>query len=439
MHSCNATQINNLQALLEVTKALGQEIHLDRLLELILDKVTEVLDAERSSLFLYDPTKNELWSKIAQGYSSKEIRVGLGVGIAGVVAKTRKLSNIPDAYQNPHFNSKIDSLSNFSTKAVLCLPLIGTDEKLIGVIEILNKKSGGSFGKEDEELLIAFGGQAAIALQRAQLIEAYVESQRVEETLKLAHNIQMSLLPKAFRSDIASNLDIFAKMEPAKDVGGDFYDFFFIEEDYLCLAIGDVSGKGIPAALLMAVTKTLLRAIATKRKSPADIVAEINDNLSSDNDECMFVTFFCGILKLSTGELAFCNAGHNFPYVIHSDQTISYLKNSNYKKDFNNLPLGVEEKIKYNSNTVQIKRGEMILLYTDGINEAQDINGNQYSYKNLEILLKSRQFSSAKALVETISEDVKKFIGISPQSDDIALLATRVLEINEKETLKKAD
>ncbi|MBA2728465.1 MAG: SpoIIE family protein phosphatase [Parachlamydiaceae bacterium] len=412
------TQIRNLKALLEISKALGLEFLLDNLLKLILDKTTEVMDAERSSLFLYDPKKNELWSKIAQGITWKEIRVPMGLGIIGNVAKTRTLTNIPDAYLDPRFNPEFDKKSNFCTKAILCHPLVGTDGQLVGVIEILNKKTGGSFNKDDEELLEALGGQATIALQRAQLVDSYIESQKMEETLKQARDIQMSFLPNTLSiSQKTDKLGIYAIVEPAKVVGGDFYDFFFLDDDHLCFAIGDVSGKGIPAALFMAVTSTLFKALTLKEMSPAQILAKINNNLVYNNDKCMFVTFFCGILKLSTGEIEYSNGGHNHPYIVHNDQTFNAIKDSI------NIPLGILEEFTFSSSTTCLQKGDILLLYTDGINEAMDIEGNQYSYKLFETLLKSRPFASAHDLINTTIKEVKGFIKEATQSDDITLFA----------------
>jgi len=275
-----ARQLRNLHTLLEVSKAMAREVRLDNLLQVIMEKTTEVMEADRSSLFLYDESRNELWSKIAQGLELKEIRFPVGVGIAGDVAKTRQVANIPDAQQDPRFNPDFDKQTNYHTGAVLCLPLLNTEGKLVGVIESLNKKNGGVFDEEDESLLEALAAHAAVALERARLTEAYVEKQRMEEALKLAHEIQMSILPKIFPPfPQRREFDLYAMIEPAREVGGDFYDFFLTNDDQLCFAIGDVSGKGVPASLFMAVTKTLLRVIATRARRPEAVLAELNNEL----------------------------------------------------------------------------------------------------------------------------------------------------------------
>src|SRR5919198_6734593 len=140
-----ARQLRNLHTLLGVSKEMAREVQLDDLLQVIMEKTTEIMEADRSSLFLYDEAHGELWSKIAQGLEIKEIRFPIGVGIAGDVARTRKTANIPDAHQDPRFNPDFDRRTNYRTRSVLCLPLIGTDGKLVGVIQILNKKNGGGF------------------------------------------------------------------------------------------------------------------------------------------------------------------------------------------------------------------------------------------------------------------------------------------------------
>ena len=244
-------QARNLNALLRVSKALATEIRLDDLLQVIVEKAAEVMDADRATLFLYDESRNELWSKTTQRLEIKEIRLPLGVGIAGHVAKTRTPINIPDAYADARFDPDFDKETGYRTRSILCLPLIGNGDRLIGVIQVLNKKDQEVFNEADESLLGGLSAHITVALERARLIEAYVEKERMEEALKLAHDIQMSMLPKIFPPfPERQEFDIFAAIAPAKEVGGDFYDFFFINDDHFCFAVGDVSGKGVAGVAL---------------------------------------------------------------------------------------------------------------------------------------------------------------------------------------------
>ena len=210
-------EVRNLNALLEVSRALGAEMHLDSLLPVIIHKTTEVMDAERSSLFIYDPDSDELWSKVAEGMDEKTIRFPAGVGIAGDVAKTLETANIPDAYEDPRFNREFDKQSKFTTKAVLCMPMTTRKGELIGVIQVLNKTDGGTFQEGDEKLLEALCIQAGVAIVRARLTEAFLEKQRIEESLKLAADIQMGMLPSTFPAFPERNdFDLFAGIIPAK-------------------------------------------------------------------------------------------------------------------------------------------------------------------------------------------------------------------------------
>ena len=283
-----------------------------------MEKAAEVMDADRATLFLYDESRNELWSKTTQRLEIKEIRLPLGVGIAGNVAKTRTPINIPDTYADARFDPDFDKETGYRTRSILCLPLIGNGDRLIGVIQVLNKKDQEVFNEADESLLGGLSAHITVALERARLIEAYVEKQRMEEALKLAHDIQMSMVPKIFPPfPDRSEFDIFATLAPAKEVGGDFYDFFFIDDDHLCFAVGDVSGKGVPASLFMAVTKTLFRATASNGGTPGEILARLNAEICRDNESCMFVTLFCAILNIRTGQVDYSNGGHNLPYYLH--------------------------------------------------------------------------------------------------------------------------
>ena len=411
-------QVRDLKALLDVSKAISNEAHLDDLLQVIMDKTTEVIDADRSSLFLYDESSNELWSKIAQKLGKiKEIRFAVGVGIAGEVAKTRNGINIKDAYNDPRFNPEFDKQTGYHTRSILCIPIISINGNLVGVIQVLNKKGGRVFDKRDESLLEALVSHAAVALERAKLTEAYVEKQRIEEALKLARDIQMSILPKRFPPFPDRNeFEIFATIEPAKEVGGDFYDFFFIDQQNLYFCIGDVSGKGIPASLFMAVTKTLIKAKTTKGMFPDEILTNVNKELCVDNDTAMFVTIFCGILNTSTGEVFYSNGGHNHPYILSQDHGTKPLNNES------GMALGVNEAAKYSTSAVTLAPGDSIFLYTDGVTEAMDIHGNFYTDERLIRLLGNQKHLPIEDRLRTTLNDLKNFSSGAPPADDITLL-----------------
>ena len=410
-------QARNLNALLRVSKALATEIRLDDLLQVIVEKAAEVMDADRATLFLYDESRNELWSKTTQRLEIKEIRLPLGVGIAGNVAKTRTAINIPDTSADARFDPDFDKETGYRTRSILCLPLIGNGDRLIGVIQVLNKKDQQVFNEADESLLGGLSAHITVALERARLIEAYVEKERMEEALKLAHDIQMSMLPKIFPPfPERHEFDIFAAIAPAKEVGGDLYDFFFIDDDHLCFAIGDVSGKGVPASLFMAVTKTLFKATAGNGGAPGEILARLNAEICRDNESCMFVTLFCAILNIRTGQVDYSNGGHNLPYYLHHSG-VTPLEN------LGGRALGVVEQSPYMSGRMILSPGEALLLYTDGVTEAMDSRERLYSDQRLEQFLASNRGSSPRQIIDDLVSDVRHFVAGAPQSDDITALA----------------
>jgi sigma-B regulation protein RsbU (phosphoserine phosphatase) len=410
-------QARNLNALLRVSKSLATEIRLDNLLQVIVQEAAEVLDADRATLFLYDESRNELWSKTTQRLEIKEIRIPLGIGIAGTVAKTRTPINIPDAYADARFNASFDKETGYRTRSILCMPLIGNGDRLIGVIQVLNKKDQEVFNGADESLLGGLSAHITVALERARLIEAYVEKERMEEALKLAHDIQMNMLPKIFPPfPERQEFDIFAAIVPAKEVGGDLYDFFFIDNDHLCFAVGDVSGKGVPASLFMAVTKTLFRSTASNGGTPGEILARLNAEICRDNESCMFVTLFCGILNIRTGQVDYSNGGHNVPYYLHHDG-VSPLEN------LGGRALGLVEQSPYASGRMVLRPGEALLLYTDGVTEAMDSSETLYSDQRLAQFLGTNRGSAPRQIIGDLIGDVRQFAGGAAQSDDITVLA----------------
>ncbi len=252
--------------------------------------------------------------------------------------------------------------------------------------------------------------------------------ERIESELQIAHEIQMSMVPKIFPPfPERSEFDIFATLVPAKEVGGDLYDFFFIDNDHLCFAVGDVSGKGVPASLFMAVTKTLFRATAGNGGTPGEILARLNAEICRDNESCMFVTFFCGILNTRTGQVDYSNGGHNLPYYLHHDG-ISPLENAGGRA------LGLVEQSPYASKRMVLGPGEGLLLYSDGVTEAMDSSEALYSDQRLARFLASNRRSSPRQIIGDLVSDVRRFAGGAPQSDDITVLALHYLGTTENMT-----
>lgn len=250
-----------------------------------------------------------------------------------------------------------------------------------------------------------------------QLKETTAAKERIESELKIAHDIQMSILPRTFPAfPQRTEFDIYACIEPAKEVGGDFYDFFFIDDDNLCFCIGDVSGKGVPASLFMAVTRTLIKAKSSKNLTPGVVLSRVNEDLCIDNTSCMFVTIFLGILNIRTGELTYSNGGHNFPYVIRNNGEFS---------QFEKMPgiaLGVMDGFVFQERRITLNAGDYLYLYTDGVNEAMNYDGKMYDYERMNLYFKGALRMTPREMTENSLKDLKNFVSNAPQSDDITIL-----------------
>jgi sigma-B regulation protein RsbU (phosphoserine phosphatase) len=246
------------------------------------------------------------------------------------------------------------------------------------------------------------------------------QKQHIESELNIAARIQRDMLPMIFPAyPERQEIDIFASMSPAKQVGGDFYDFFLINPNKLCFVIGDVSGKGIPAALFMVISKTLLKSEAMMDISPAEILYNVNNSLNSGNDEMMFVTVLLCILDLTTGEVEFANGGHNPPLIMKKDHNVDFITLNKAKI------LGVFPNALYSNQKLVLANDEILFLYTDGVTEAMDINNNQFSEKTLHKTISGLQGLSVEKIEGGILKAVKKFVKEAEQSDDITILVAQ--------------
>ena len=253
--------------------------------------------------------------------------------------------------------------------------------------------------------------------------EEHTQLESIKGDLAVVREIQQAILPRIFPPfpEEAANMDIAASMNAAKDVGGDFYDFFRIDDDKIGFVIADVSGKGIPAAIFMAVSRTLIRATGIRGVTPSECISYSNDLLAKESANNMFVTVFYGIYNIKTGEVTYTNAGHNPPYLIKAGGTIEQLPLS---KD---IVVGALDDFQFSEETLQLEHGETLLLYTDGVTEAINVNDEEYGEKRLEETLKDVTQQNCQQIINTVKADVKTFAGEAEQSDDITLLAIKRL------------
>ncbi len=411
----DARAVRHLGSLLEVSKALAVQVELDPLLTVILNKATEVMEAERSTIFMHDDKLRVLRSHLSGQIKRDAMHLHLGVGIAGHVAQTLALLNVSDAYADPRFNPRFDKETGFRTRNILCAPLLSQDGRLLGVIQLLNKRGSAAFSTDDETLLLAFASIAGVAVDRARLVAAVVESKRIEESLRLAHDIQMGMLTRRFPT---GGVRMHAVLEPARGVGGDFYDL--LEQDgRVWFAVGDVSGKGMGAALFMAITLTLFRASTESAEGPAEVLGRMNRALSRDNERAMFVTAFVALLDLATGKVSYANGGHNPPYVLRATGGLELLANADCPA------LGVLEEARYANSELTLEPGDGMLLYTDGVTEAQAPDESFYGIERLEALLRTLALKTPAECVESVVGAVSSFAAGAPPADDLTVLALR--------------
>ncbi|MGA9883716.1 MAG: GAF domain-containing SpoIIE family protein phosphatase [Candidatus Acidiferrales bacterium] len=415
-----------LEILLRISKSLGQEIQLDPLLKLIVAEVTAAMQAERTTLFLVNREKpNELLSRVAEELDSQKIRVPFGFGIAGTTAQTREIINIADAYNDTRFNSAFDKSSGFRTRSVLSMPILNQTNQLVGVVQVLNKKSGGAFTGEDERFLDAISVHLGIALDRAEMVEAYLQSEIVRKSLELAKEIQMGLIPKDFSVlPEFGEFEIFARIVPAFEVGGDFYDFFPLDAERVCFIIGDVSGKGVPAALFMAMVRTAFKMSAIASPQSVSVaMSRVNQFLCESNPRQMFVTAFAGILDRHTGRVVYTDAGHEPPCVLGASGKVARLVDK-----VGGTVLGLLPDETYPGGTIDLDPGDALVLYTDGVSEAMNSSLELFGAEAIQVALgRVRQPARSETIIQMLLDDVSLFVGNAKQSDDITTLVIKYL------------
>ncbi len=243
----------------------------------------------------------------------------------------------------------------------------------------------------------------------------------IQSDLSVAREIQQGILPRSFKLKLSNPeaVDIFASMEAAKDVGGDFYDLFPIDDHRIGFAIADVSGKGVPAAIFMAVSHTLIKATGIRDLASNECMETVNNILCGESVGSMFVTVFYGIYDSETGQVDYTNAGHNPPYILHADGSVEMLQNDG------NLVLGVMENMKFKRSSLQLNPGDALVMYTDGVTEAENKEHAQFGESRLEAELAALKGSDSKHMVETVLSKVREFAAGAPQSDDITQLVIR--------------
>ncbi len=410
--------MRELRAMLTVSRIMAANVDLNDLLELIINELVRAIDAERGTLYLVDEEKGELFSRVLLEDTGdlREIRVDIGDGIAGHVAATGEVLNIERAYDDPRFARAFDQTTGYQTHTILTAPMRNPQQKIIGVVQLLNKK-GRPFTDRDERLLTAMAAQAAVSIENTRLYAQELEQQLVNQELETAWAIQKSFLPQTIPQ--RAGWDIGAFWRPMREVAGDFYDFYTLPDGRLAVVIADVSGKGVPAALFMALTVTVLRFALSLNFAPGEMMDHANSRLISDQQSRMFATVFVGYLDLQSGVLQFASAGHDLPLLYRAATgCCEYLTASG-------VAMGLFKEANFAEETVTLADGDVLILYTDGITEVINAEEEEFGEERLEELVVRCASRSAGELAELIVEAAAAFAEDQGAFDDETLVVVK--------------
>jgi sigma-B regulation protein RsbU (phosphoserine phosphatase) len=410
--------VRELRAMLNVSRIMAANVDLDDLLELIINELVRTIDAERGTLYLVDEERDELFSRILLEDTGdlREIRVKIGEGIAGHVAATGEVLNIQHAYDDPRFARVFDQTTGYQTRTILTAPMRNPQQKIIGVVQLLNKK-GRLFTDRDERLLTAMAAQAAVSIENTRLYAQEMEQQLINQELETAWAIQKSFLPQTVPQH--AGWEIGAFWRPIREVAGDFYDFYTLPDERLAIAIADVSGKGIPAALFMALTVTVLRFAMSLNFAPGEMMDHANSRLISDQQSRMFATVFVGYLDLKSGILQFASAGHNPPLLYRA------ATGRCEQLTASGVAMGLFKEADYAEETVTLADGDVLVLYTDGITEMIDAEEEEFGEERLEELVVQYASRPAGELADLIIEAAAAFAQDEGAFDDETLVVVK--------------
>ncbi|MDP9360892.1 MAG: SpoIIE family protein phosphatase [Acidobacteriota bacterium] len=408
-------EIERLRTLVEASKLINSSIEPDTLFASILTVARNELHVERGTLYFVDDQKQEIWTKIA-GELSNEIRLPIGKGLAGTVAATGQAVILHDAYQDPRFDRSLDQKTGYRTRSMLCVPIKNRGERVVGVLQLLNKTNG-SFGPRDLEFLSGISDHMAIAMENATLHMELLEKQRMEQELALGREIQSRLLPSA-PVDVRG-IELGALSLPCYEVGGDYFDFLELPDGDLGLAIGDVSGKGVSAALIMSSVQAALRVAAPIEDDLARLVARLNALIFRSARGRKYATFFFGRYSPSTGVLRYVNAGHNPPYIATAEGLTEI--------ESTGRPIGILPESSYTEEMIELPHGSTLFLYTDGLNEAADPDEIEFGNEQLRALFLAQRNEATNEIPSRVLDAVTAFERGAKATDDKTIVVVRRL------------
>lgn len=407
-------ELERLRVLVEASKLINSSIEPAVLFSTIVSLAREQLGVERGTLFFVDEAKQEIWARIPAEGDVSEIRLPMGKGIAGMVAATGETVILHDAWADPRFDASVDRRTGFRTRSILCVPIRNRNGRIVGVLQLLNKREG-EFGAADLDFLSLVSEHVAIGMENATNHLSLLEKDRMQRELALGKEIQKRLLPEPPRGIPGTEIE--ATSVACFEVSGDSYDFLDLPSGDLGVSIADVSGKGVAAALIMSSLQAALRVAAPLDEDPVRLTARLDRLIRDLAGGRKYVTFFFGFYTPATGRLRYVNAGHNPPMLV-CDGQVRLLTGTG-------APVGLLPNAAWKEAEVTLPPGASVVFYTDGLTEATAPDDEEFGSDRLAALATSLAGRPAADVIAGILEGVTAFEAGSPPADDKTIMVLR--------------
>ncbi len=408
---------DRLALLYRLSQTFNSSLDLDEVLNHVMDEIITATRAERGFVMLREAGEGLVF-RVARGMDQQTIdepQFQVSRSVVERAARAGQPILTSDAQTDDRFSMR-QSVLDLRLRSVLCVPLVLKD-KVSGVVYVDNRLQSGIFTQADLELLTAIASSAAVAIENARLYQLAVDKGRLERELQMAREVQASLLPA--ETPQLPGWEFVARWRPAREVAGDYYDFIPGEQGQLGLVIADVTDKGMPAALFMALTRSIVRASVAGASSPAEGIARANRLICADSSQGMFVTLFYALLNPAARELTYVNGGHNPPLLCRAGQVRPA------ELTLTGLPLGIEADATYEQRALHLLPGDLMLLYTDGVTDAMNAQGQDFGMERLVRVLQHHFPSPAAEVLAALEGALDDFTGPTAPFDDMAMMVVR--------------
>lgn len=407
---------SKLKAMIEISRSLAGTVDLEKLLPQILTTLFNIFPAaDRGCILLKDEVDGEM---VPRAYkhrrAGEDASVKLSRTIVSKVLEEKSGILSADAASDAQFDAS-ESISNLSIRSMMCVPMLGLSEEPIGIINIDTQNPLKQFQEEDLDLLMSVAGQAALSYESARLMSSYMEKQKQDNEMDIARGVQQGLLPSSVPK--VDGYEFFASYDSAQAVGGDYYDIFELPDDKIGLSFGDVAGKGVPGAMIMARISSCVQNTMRFVHEAGPAVEAINDHMCDSAVEGRFVTYVLVILDTRNHRLSLVNAGHMSPMILKPDGTLD-----EFPEESIGVPIGVIESFPYEVVERDLAPGEIVVLFTDGVDEAMNPAGELYTLDRMREFIKTNRDKNAAELGQALLADVRRHANGRPQNDDITIM-----------------